>query len=65
LPAPTSPGQCLDAGLVDEIVVHLAPVLLDDGIRLYGEPGFRQIGLERTALAQSGQLSDLRFRVVK
>jgi hypothetical protein len=25
--------------LVDEIVIHVAPVLLGDGIRLYGEPG--------------------------
>jgi dihydrofolate reductase len=57
--------QCLEAGLLDEIVVHLAPLLLGDGVRLYGEPGVGRIGLERTALAESGQLTDLRFRVAQ
>ncbi len=57
--------QCLDAGLLDEIVIHLAPVLLGDGIRLHGGPGVGRVDLERTALAQAGQLTDLRFRVTK
>lgn len=26
---------CLGAGLVDEIVIHVAPVLLGDGVRLF------------------------------
>src|SRR6266571_2067840 len=29
-------NQCLDAGLVDELLIHLAPVLLGDGVRLFG-----------------------------
>jgi dihydrofolate reductase len=29
-------GQCLDAGLLDEIVLHVAPVLLGGGVRLFG-----------------------------
>jgi len=56
--------QCLDAGLLDEIVVHLAPVLLGGGVRLYGGPGTGRVNLERIGLAESGQLTDLRFRVV-
>jgi len=56
--------QCLDAGLTDEIVVHLAPVLLGDGVRLYGRRGFRQVKLERIAAAVPGHLTDLRFRVL-
>ena len=31
--------QCLEAGLIDEIVVFVAPVLLGDGVRLFGRPG--------------------------
>jgi dihydrofolate reductase len=31
-------GQCLNAGLVDEIIVHLVPVLLGDGVRLFDSP---------------------------
>jgi dihydrofolate reductase len=57
--------QCLDEGLVDELVVHLAPVLLGDGVRLYGGPGSGRIDLERTTAEESGQLTSLRFRVAK
>jgi dihydrofolate reductase len=57
--------QCLRAGVLDEIVIHLAPVLLGDGVRFYDGRGAPQIDLERTALADAGELTDLRFRVVK
>jgi dihydrofolate reductase len=57
--------QCIERGLLDEIVVHLAPLLLGDGVRLFGRPGARQVDLERTSVAESGQLTDLRFAVVK
>ena len=58
-------AQCLDAGLLDELVVHIAPVLLGDGVRLYGEAvtGRAPIALERMDLAESGRLTSLRFRV--
>jgi dihydrofolate reductase len=55
--------QCLSAGLLDEIVIHLAPVLLGDGVRFYGAPPAGRVDLTRTTLAESGQLTDLRFRV--
>jgi dihydrofolate reductase len=55
--------QCIEQGLLDEIVVHLAPVLLGDGVRLFGAPGGARVDLERTALGASGQITDLRFRV--
>jgi len=55
--------QCLEADLLDEIVVHLAPLLLGRGVRLYGEAGAGRVDLERMAVAQSGQLTDLRFRL--
>ena len=57
--------QCLDAGLIDEIAIHLAPVLLGDGIRLYGTPAAPRIDLERTLLATSGAVVDLCFSVRK
>jgi dihydrofolate reductase len=57
--------QCLDAGLLDEIVVQVAPVLLGDGVRLFDRAGSHQIKLEKTRVAESGQLTDLRFRVLK
>jgi dihydrofolate reductase len=57
--------QCLRAGLLDEIVIHLAPVLLGAGVRLYGGDGDEQVELERVSLGEAEQLTDLRFRVVK
>jgi dihydrofolate reductase len=57
--------QCLESGLLDELVIHLAPILLGDGVRLFGRPGAGRIDLERTSVTQSGQLTDLRFRVAK
>lgn len=57
--------QCLAAGLLDELVVHLVPVLLGDGVRLYGDPAAPKVRLERTLLAESGQLTDLRLRVAR
>jgi dihydrofolate reductase len=57
--------QCLGAGLLDEIVVQVAPVLLGDGVRMFDTPGSQQIKLEKTSVAESGQLTDLRFRVLK
>jgi dihydrofolate reductase len=57
--------QCINEGLIDEILVHLAPLLLGDGVRLYGRPGAAPVDLETTRITQSGQLANLRFRVVK
>jgi dihydrofolate reductase len=32
-------AQCLDAGLVDEVLMFFAPVLLGDGVRIFDRPG--------------------------
>jgi dihydrofolate reductase len=55
--------QCLRAGLLDEIVIHLVPVLLGDGVRLIDAPDLGTIALDRTRVATSGQITDLRFAV--
>jgi dihydrofolate reductase len=39
--------QLLAIGLIDEIDLHYAPVLLGDGIRLYDAPGGRPVHLRR------------------
>jgi dihydrofolate reductase len=56
--------QCLREGLVDEILIHLLPVLLGDGVRLFGTPGVHA-RLEALDISASGQVANLRYRVVK
>jgi dihydrofolate reductase len=56
-------AQCLRAGLLDEIVIHLIPVLLGAGVRLIDMPNLEPIALERKLVATSGQITDLRFAV--
>jgi dihydrofolate reductase len=55
--------QCLRQKLLDEIVIHLVPVLLGDGVRLIDAPGLGTVSLERTLVATSGQITDMRFAV--
>jgi dihydrofolate reductase len=38
----TVPRLCTDAGLVDEIVLHILPVLLGEGIPFYNSPGAKR-----------------------
>jgi dihydrofolate reductase len=57
--------QCLDAGLLDEILVQVAPVLLGDGVRFFDHPGSRQVRLEKVSVVESGELTDLLFRMIR
>lgn len=45
--SPNIGAQLLELGLIDEIDLHIAPVLLGDGIRLYENPGSAPIRLHR------------------
>ena len=62
---PTIAQQALRAGLVDEISMHVVPVLLGAGSRPFEHPGPEAIELERIELIASPQATHLRFRVVK
>jgi dihydrofolate reductase len=55
--------QCLDAGVLDEIVLHVAPVLLGSGVRLFGDEGAGQAELARVSVGEADQLTDLHFRI--
>ena len=56
--------QCLQRGLVDEILVYVLPVLLGDGIR-FASPGLARIDLEPLGSTRSGAVTILRFLVRK
>jgi dihydrofolate reductase len=57
--------QCLKAGLLDEIHIDLAPVLLGSGVRLFDYLGIEPIELESTQVVQAPGVTHLTFRVVK
>ena len=56
--------QCVAAGVLDEVLTFIAPVLLGDGTRLFEVPGGRTVGLERVHLSGVPLASILRFRVL-
>jgi dihydrofolate reductase len=47
--SPDIGAQLLELDLIDEIDLHIAPVLLGDGIRLYSKPGGAPIRLSPLA----------------
>jgi len=57
--------QAVGAGLVDEILVHLAPCLLGDGVRLFSRPGMPGVELTAISATRAGKLTNLRFKVMK
>jgi dihydrofolate reductase len=55
--------QYLAAGLLDELRLHLAPVLLGAGKPLFGHVGSKTIELERTRVVESPYATHLFFTV--
>ncbi len=60
---PSIGAQYLRAGLVDEVAVHVAPVLLGAGTRLFDDPG-GPIGLETIEVIRTNAAIHIRSRVV-
>lgn len=57
--------QCLKAGLVDEIVIHLVPIVLGEGVRLFDHANSESIELERTEVVATSGITSLCFRLTK
>jgi dihydrofolate reductase len=53
----------LAAGLVQEIQVHIVPILLGSGIRLFEEVDWGPLRLEATRIVESPAVTHLRYRV--
>jgi dihydrofolate reductase len=57
--------QYLQAGSLDEMQIHLIPVLLGDGVRLFEDLDPEGIELRRTRSIETPRATHLRFEVMK
>ena len=55
----------LEAGLLDELQLHLVPVLLGGGVRLFDHLGPEVIELRRTSTVDTASATHLRFDVLR
>ena len=56
--------QCIKAGLLDEVHIHLVPVLLGEGVRLFDYLGAQHIELEAMGVTEASGVTHLSFRVM-
>jgi dihydrofolate reductase len=57
--------QYLAAGLVDEFQIHVAPLLLGGGVRLFDDSGTPPVEVQATRVIESPDVIHLKYRVVK
>ncbi|MFF4598869.1 dihydrofolate reductase family protein [Amycolatopsis sp. NPDC001319] len=57
--------QCLELGLIDEFRVHLAPVMLGSGVRLFDSPGTPPVRWARIHDGDPALAVDLRYRPLR
>jgi dihydrofolate reductase len=55
--------QAFRAGVVDEVTLHLAPVVLGEGIRLFEGLSGNDLNLEQTAVIVSPTVTHMNYRV--
>ena len=56
--------SCLKAGVLDEIEIHVIPVLLGRGRRLFEDLDAMRIELEQTRVVEGSGVTHLHFRVI-
>ena len=56
--------QYLSAGLMDELQIHLAPLFLGDGVRLFEGLGSKRPALEVMRVVESPAVTHIRYRVI-
>jgi dihydrofolate reductase len=58
-------AQFLARGLIDEIVVHVVPVVFGSGTPLFGDLNSKHVRLEAVEVIETKEVIHQRFRVVK
>jgi dihydrofolate reductase len=61
--SPDIAQQLLAAGVLDEIQLHVVPILLGDGRRLFAHIGTDHLDLRRTKVIASPCVTHLRYRI--
>jgi dihydrofolate reductase len=56
-------NQCLAAGLLDELELHIVPVLLGGGARLFDNLGGADIKLEQVRAFEAPGVTHVKYRV--
>ena len=55
--------QSLEAGLLDELIIHVAPILIGDGVRLFERIGEEPVKLDPISSVDEGGMTVLRYAV--
>jgi dihydrofolate reductase len=57
--------QCIRAHLLNEMLIHIVPVLLGGGVRLIADHSVRKTDLETVSVTRLGQITNMRLRLTK
>lgn len=57
--------QYLSAGLIDEVSIHLVPVLLGSGLRMFSDVGGDQVRIEPIDVVDTAAATHLRYQVLR
>ncbi len=63
--SPSVAYQALQAGLLDEVSVHIVPVLLGGGVRMFNPSDAKPVELECTGAVNTPKVTHMTFRVIK
>ncbi len=63
--SPNIAHQCLQAGLLDELSLHIVPVLLGSGVPLFEHGDQQHIELQCTGAVNTPKVTHMTFRVIK
>lgn len=53
--------QCIEAGLIEEALIHIVPILLGDGVRLFSRLGADEVHLELARVSRANQVTNMRL----